>query len=123
MIFVWYFAQLFKQKSFLKSSLLASRMKSGLAMLLYAKISSISSYTIKSSQLGKLTNLLASDMGTIEHRIATLFNLFALPFAMIGSTVILIILFNWPGVVGILIFLLVLPVSNYISKKNGTTIQ
>jgi hypothetical protein len=49
----------------MQSSLLASRMKSGLTMLLYAKISNLSSYTIRSSQLGKLTNLLASDMGTI----------------------------------------------------------
>jgi hypothetical protein len=62
---IWYFAQLSKQTGFVRSGVLASRIKSSLAILLYAKISSLTSYIIKSSQLGKITNLLASDLGVI----------------------------------------------------------
>jgi ABC-type multidrug transport system fused ATPase/permease subunit len=64
-IVILYFSQLTKQTSFLNSYILASRIKSSLAMLLYARISSLTSYVIKSSQLGKITNLLASDLGVI----------------------------------------------------------
>jgi hypothetical protein len=62
---IWYTNQLVKQTGFVRSYILASRIKSALAMLLYAKISSLTSYVIKSSQLGKITNLLASDLGVI----------------------------------------------------------
>lgn len=64
-ILLLYFSQLTKQTSFLRSYILASQIKSSLAMLLYARISSLTSYVIKSSQLGKITNLLASDLGVI----------------------------------------------------------
>lgn len=64
-IVILYFSQLAKQTSFLNSYILASKIKSSLAMLLYAQVSSLTSYMIKSSQLGKITNLLASDLGVI----------------------------------------------------------
>ncbi len=62
---VWYLDQLTRQVGFVKGYTLAARIKAALSMLLYAKISSLSSYTIKNSQLGKITNLLASDLGVI----------------------------------------------------------
>lgn len=64
-ITLWYLNQLFRQTSFVRSYILASRIKASLAMLLFAKTSSLTSYIIKSSQLGKITNLLASDLGVI----------------------------------------------------------
>ena len=54
-----------RENAYLKSYVLASKIKSVLAMLLYGKVSSLTSYVIKSSQLGKITNLLASDLGVI----------------------------------------------------------
>ncbi len=62
---ILYLAQLSKQQCFLYSYILGSRIKAALAMLLYGKISSLSSYMIKSTEIGKITNLLASDLGVI----------------------------------------------------------
>jgi ABC-type multidrug transport system fused ATPase/permease subunit len=64
-VILYYFNQVAKQTSVNKSLILASRIKSSLAMLLYGKISALTVYVIKSSQLGKITNLLASDLGVI----------------------------------------------------------
>lgn len=62
---IWYGNMVVRETSELMSYVLASRIKSAFAMLLYGKISSLTSYVIKSSQLGKITNLLASDLGVI----------------------------------------------------------
>jgi len=118
-----YFNQLFKQTGLTESSILASRIKAALAMLLYAKISKMTNYVIKNSELGKITNLLASDLGVIEQRMALFLNSFNFPIMMIGSTILLIIRLGWPGVLGIVMVALVIPISNAISKNNGSIIQ
>jgi ABC-type multidrug transport system fused ATPase/permease subunit len=122
-ITIIYFNQLVKQTSFLQSYVLASRIKSSLAMLLYAKISSLTSYVIKSSQLGKITNLLASDLGVIEMRLATFINAFSFPVYVAGTMALLVTRLGWAGVVGIVLVVLTVPLSNCISKRNGALIQ
>ena len=120
---ICYLAQLSKQQCFLYSYILASRIKSGLAMLLYGKISYLSSYMIKSTEIGKITNLLASDLGIIEMRLATFISSFTFPVTAIGSTILLITRLGWPGVLGIVLVILSIPLSNFISKRNGKLIQ
>lgn len=88
-------------------------------MLLYTKISSLSSYVIKSSKLGRITNLLASDLGVFELKLGTFLTCFAFPIVCIGCTVLLIIRLGWPGVLGVIIVVLTFPLSNLISKRNG----
>jgi len=92
-------------------------------MLLYAKLSKMTTYVIKSSELGKITNLLASDLGVIEQRMAVFLNSFTFPIVMIGCTVILITRLGWPGIIGVIIVALIIPISNFISKNNGKLIQ
>lgn len=121
--FICYLAQLLKQQCFLYSYILASRIKSGLAILLYGKISYLSSYMIKSTEIGKITNLLASDLGVIEMRLATFISSFTFPVTAIGSTILLITRLGWPGILGILLVILSIPLSNFISKRNGKLIQ
>ena len=58
---IWFLQQSLKQQSVVYSYILSARIKSGLLMLLYGKISSLTSYTMKTAQLGKITNLLSSD--------------------------------------------------------------
>jgi len=109
--------------AFTESSILASRIKAALAMLLYAKISKMTNYVIKTSELGKITNLLASDFGVIEQRLGLFLNAFIFPIIMIGCTILLIIRLGWPGVLGIVMVILVVPISNAISKNNGSIIK
>lgn len=58
---IWFFLQSLKQQAVVYSYILAARIKSGLLMLLYGKVSALTSYMMKSAQLGKITNLLSSD--------------------------------------------------------------
>jgi ABC-type transport system involved in cytochrome bd biosynthesis fused ATPase/permease subunit len=121
-IIIYYSNQLVKQTTFVKSYILASRIKSSLAMILYGKISSLTAYVIKSSQLGKITNLLASDLGVIEMRMATFLTSFSFPLYAIGSVTLLVTRLGWPGVLGIVVVIFTVPLSNCISKKNGALI-
>lgn len=63
--FIWYLLQLASSEEYLKSAMVMTQIKSALAMMLYAKISNLTSYMLKSSQMGKITNLLANDLGAI----------------------------------------------------------
>lgn len=49
LVLLWYLSQLFKQSGCILTYTLASNIKAGLAMLLYAKISKTTAYVIKSS--------------------------------------------------------------------------
>jgi ABC-type multidrug transport system fused ATPase/permease subunit len=91
-------------------------------MLLYAKISKMTNYVIKNSELGKITNLLSSDFVVIEQRLGLFLNSFNFPIVMIGCTILLIIRLGWPGVLGIVMVLLIIPISNAISRNNGSII-
>ena len=102
---------------------MAARIKASLSILLYTKISSLTTYIIKSSQLGKITNLLASDLGVFELRLSNFLALFSYPIYAIGTTTLLVTRLGWPGVVGIIVVMLGVPVSNFISKQNGNFIS
>jgi len=120
---LWYFSNLFKRVAFTDAYTLSSKIKAALAMLLYAKLSKMTNYGIKTSELGKITNLLASDFGVIEQRLGLFLNAFIFPIIMIGCTILLIIRLGWPGVLGIVMVGLIIPISNAISKRNGSIIQ
>jgi len=121
-IILWYFSQLFKQVGFTETYILASRIKAALTILMYSKISKMTNYVIKSSELGKITNLLASDFGVIEQKMLYFLIALAFPITMIGCTILLILRLGWPGVLGIVMVALILPISNAISKRNGSII-
>ena len=116
---IFYLSQLFKQKSAIYTYFLTSKLKAALAMLLYAKISSLNSYVMRSSDAGKLTNLLANDLGVLEQRLVTIAFASVFPILMVGWTIILITRIGWAAVIGILMIIIIVPLSVKISKKNG----
>jgi len=65
LVVVWYIPQICKQHGTTDAYVLSSRIKAALAMLLYAKITKLTLYVMKSSEIGKITNLLSSDLGVI----------------------------------------------------------
>ena len=65
LIVLWYLSQLMKQSGCVVTYIMASQIKGAMAMLLYAKISKTTSYVIKSSETGKITNLLSNDLSII----------------------------------------------------------
>jgi len=92
-------------------------------MLLYAKITKLTLYVMKLSEIGKITNLLSNDLTVIEQRLQSFLNALLFPIVVIGSTTLLIVRLGWPGALGMTIFLLMLPVLNFISKGNGKLLQ
>jgi len=92
-------------------------------MILYAKISKLTSYVIKSSDAGKLTNLLASDLGLLEQRLVVLTFASLFPVQIIGWTIILVFRIGWAAIIGVLVIVLMIPVSMKVSKKNGQIIK
>lgn len=123
LITLFYVSQLMRQSACVVTYTLATHIKAGMAMLLYAKISKATSYVMKSSELGKITNLLSTDLGVIEQRLITLMWSSEFPIVMIGYTTILIIRLGWVGIIGIIMILLLIPFSMFISRKNGAIIQ
>jgi ABC-type transport system involved in cytochrome bd biosynthesis fused ATPase/permease subunit len=119
----WYLSQLLKQSSSVITYVLVSRIKTGLAMLLYSKVSKMTSTGIRSAGSGKITNLLANDLSTIEQRVGGLTNCLTFPFIVVGSTAILVARIGWAGIIGIIVMLLIIPLNNCISKKNGELIK
>lgn len=100
-----------------------SRLKAGFMMLLYTKISKMTSFSIKSAEIGKITNLIANDLGIFSMRFVNF--IFAASFVIlcIGLTVLLIVRIGWAGVISVVIVLLYLPLTNKISQANGEFIK
>jgi hypothetical protein len=73
--------------------------------------------------MGKITNLLANDLGIIELRINDLIFSSTFPVLLLGMTILLITRIGWAAIVGIFVMILLIPVSNLISRRNGRIIE
>ena len=114
-----YVSNLCKNSFNLLTYITAIRLRSGLATLLYSKILGLSSFVIKSSELGKITNLLASDLGIFEQRLIAIIISLGSPIIFLGSIIILVIRIGWPALIGIIFCLLSLPILRYSSKLSA----
>jgi hypothetical protein len=116
----WYFSQLFKELATNTANLLSIKIKSALAMLLYAKLSKLTSYVVNNSEHRyKLPNLLSNVLTLIEQRTATIIQVSVFPAMVIGITIILYMRIGWPCFVGLAIILLVVPIVVSIAGKKS----
>ena len=116
---IWFLSQLFKELGLNASYLLASRIKSGVSMLAYAKLSKVSPFVLNHEKLGWISNLVANDLSIIEQRTPILLHSFTFPFMLIASAILLVIRIGWYGRIGIGIVLVAIPFSWVISYCNG----
>ena len=86
-------------------------------MLLYAKITSLTSFSLKSSDIGKISNLLAIDLGAIEQRFMNVSIAVCFPFVLVGITSIMILRVGWIGIAGIMTVILLTFLSFLFSRK------
>jgi hypothetical protein len=56
-------------------------------------------------------------------RLATFLLSFNFPIFAVGSVTLLVTRLGWPGVLGILVVILTIPLTNCISKNNGVLIE
>lgn len=120
---VWYICQIIIMQAFSMGNILSVKIKSLLAMILYSKVSSLTSYTVRATQIGKITNLLSNDLGALYAKLPILLDCFSFPLYGLGITLLLIYWFGWAGIIGLMIVSLSLPISNFISKQNGEIME
>ena len=120
---LWYIGQLSNQAGSYKISQFSVQIKTGLAMLLYSKVSKMTSYCLKAADIGKITNLVSNDLSVIEWRSCYLMQLFSFPFAIIGTSIILYSQIGWPSLIGILLMIISIPISVKVSQRNGRLVS
>ena len=93
-------------------------------MLLYAKISKMTSFVLNSSeQIAKIINLIANDLTVLEQRTAILIHISVFPMMLIGVTIILFVRIGWPSLIGVLLILLIIPIIIKISSINAAILK
>ena len=100
-----------------------SKLKAGLSMLLFQKISQMSAFSLQTSDLGKITNLLATDLGVMEQRLANVLILPAFPILLTGLTVLIYIRVGWIGLASIFTVIILVLVSNMVSAKQSALVK
>lgn len=123
MIILWYLSQIFKHQGLHFTYILLSHIKTGFSLLLFTKITKMTLFSLKDSNLGQITNLLINDLSVFEGRIASLIFASTFPIILIGSIALLMFRIGWVGIVGVILVLIYVPVSICISKKNGHIIE
>ena len=104
-LYQWYLSQLLVQSNYTRSYMFMIKVHSALSILLYGKVTKLTSYSTKSLNIGKLKNLIQSDLAVIDIDVATCLNCISLPFEVIGLSTLLIIRLGWPGAVGVAILI------------------
>ena len=80
-------------------------------MLLYAKLSKLTSYALSVSELSdKIPIMIANVMTLIEQRTATVLQITSFPAMLIGVTIIVYLRIGWPSIIGIALILIAVPV-------------
>jgi len=76
---------------------------------LYLKISSLSAFTVKEANVGKLVNLVSNDLNTVEVKSYLIMCLVVIPFGLIAVAIILYYIFYMIGVYGLLLMVCFIP--------------
>ena len=92
-------------------------------MLLFCKVSKLTSSTVRSNYTGTITNLIANDLSALDERITLVFNVWLFVIGVLGVTAIMLNKMGVVGMVGVLIILLVIPATHLISKANSHLIK
>ena len=93
-------------------------------MLLYTKISQLTTFSLQSSDLGKITNLLATDMGVIEQRLYNLTILAAFPIMLIGATTLMIIRTGlFVGISSVVTIIVLVVLSSLVSNQGSKFVK
>ena len=114
---VWFFGQVFRHNAYYSIPIISCRVRAGVILLLFAKVSRLTSFSAKASELGKITNLLSSDFNAIETKLPFVLAGLMLPFGLIGGTVLIWIMVGWPAIFTFIIPLIIFPIVLSISKK------
>ncbi|KAL4426784.1 hypothetical protein ABPG74_006581 [Tetrahymena malaccensis] len=86
---------------------------------LYQKISNLSAHTIKETNVGKLVNIVSSDLTTIEIKSFLIISLTMIPFGLIAVAAVLYFRFGSFGVLGLLLMTCFIPIQIFAAEKSS----
>jgi ABC-type multidrug transport system fused ATPase/permease subunit len=112
-------AGMFRHNAYYHTVMLNNRIKAPIIYLLYQKVSLLTQYMVRTTDTGKMINMLANDLNSMEFKIALLFTCLASPIILIGCAILFVYRLGWWALLCILILLCTLPFHILIGKKNG----
>ncbi|KAL4462373.1 hypothetical protein ABPG72_003266 [Tetrahymena utriculariae] len=83
---------------------------------IYSKISSLSAFSVKEANIGKLVSLISNDLTTLEQRCNIMFAVLSIPLPLVASVIYLYLKYGGIGLVGIVIMLGLCPIQLFFSK-------
>lgn len=116
---VWLIAMSCVHNGFYEAPILINRIRSELIFLIFAKLSKISQYTVKSQELGKIMNLLSNDFNMLELKGPLMFISFVAPLGLTGVIAILVTNYGWPGILPLCVIIVFIPIQILVGKINS----
>ena len=104
-------------------TLLTTRVRSALIGMIFKKLTSISLYTAKSQELGKIINMFANDFNLIELKGQCFFAASPTPIVVIASIILLVTRLGWFGIICPAIVILFIPFQILVSQLNGGILE
>ncbi|EAS02536.2 ABC transporter C family protein (macronuclear) [Tetrahymena thermophila SB210] len=96
--------------------LIQTRFRNVFMKVIYSKISSLSAFSVKEANVGKLINLISNDLTTLEQRCNIMFAVLSIPLPLVASTIYLYRKYGVIGLIGIVVMLGLCPIQLFFSK-------
>ena len=119
---IWYASQLSAHIGANIAFIIAPKIKAGLTMFLYSKVSRLTSMILQPYS-GTLMNLISNDLSALDERMANIFFIFPFIIILIGTSFVIVSKVGWWGIAAMLIVLLIIPISNLISKIGSSSLK
>ena len=118
-----FLANIGRHNAFYDASIVSGRLVSTIIFNIYHKMLRLSQFTVKSAEIGKITNLLSNDISSIELKTPVFFAAIIFPVGIIGVLVMLVTRFGPVGLIALGVTALVFPFQAYVASSNGERIQ
>ncbi|KAL4456646.1 hypothetical protein ABPG74_000753 [Tetrahymena malaccensis] len=109
---------LFHHNNLRLNAMVQSNFRSIFMKVLYKKVSSLSAFSVKEANVGKLINLISNDLQTLEQRFNAIFLLLSVPLPLVASTSYLYIKYGFSGLLGFGLLIVAYPILLLLSKLN-----
>ena len=72
---------------------------------------------------GSVINLVSDNLSEVENEFYSFLNILSSIIFMVGATIILIVRLGWPGIIGVVVAFVSVPISDYVASKNGEILE
>lgn len=114
-----FLSTIFKHNSIYNSALLNNQLKGAIVFILFNKISRVSQYMLKSTDMGKIVNMIANDFNSMEIKLNYFCIALGFPITMIGILIVIVYRLGWWGLMCLIIPICIIPIQGYLGKKSG----